>query len=275
MKNLLRGAFPNNSTIRTDTLRAAAQRSRLYIIFLTPRSGSTWLTELATNSGTLGAPQEWFNQGWIYTDELALGCRPPIVRGISDVNLYIDDIVDEGNGVAGLELSVHQAIMVRQLLDGPFDPNWLTATFYIRRRDLIGQAISLYRSVGSGLFHSYQDKAEQLKSFASMEYDHDKAIDWLRHIIDSERRFDEELFKSCELSPIPLFYEDLQADPLTVLQMIAQAVGSPALTHLPKTTLRVLRDSKSLDWRERLSNNLPNDIRGAIAARDVALAESG
>jgi hypothetical protein len=50
---------------------------------------------------------------WIYTDELVLGCKPPKVRGISDINQYFNVIVDEGNGVAGLRLSVFQALMLK------------------------------------------------------------------------------------------------------------------------------------------------------------------
>jgi trehalose 2-sulfotransferase len=131
MKNLLRDAFPADSNLRAETLTAAAERSRLYVIFLTPRSGSTWLTELAMNTGVLGAPQEWFNDGWIYTDQPALGCLPPRLRKIEDVNQYVKAIVDEGRGTAGLELSVFQATMLCEMIERPFDPRWLAASFYL------------------------------------------------------------------------------------------------------------------------------------------------
>jgi trehalose 2-sulfotransferase len=186
---------------------------RLWNDFLIPRSGSTWLTELATNTGALGVPHEWFNDNWIYTDEPVLGCLPSRLRGIAEVNEYVDAIVDEGQGIAGLQLSVFQAAMLQEMIDSPFDPRWLKACFYLRRRDLAAQAVSLYRSVVSGRFHSYQSTQQHIQAFKAVEYDHDNIIKWLHFIIDCEQQFSQ-LFRSCRIRPISLFYEDLLVDPL-------------------------------------------------------------
>ncbi len=264
MTNVLRDAFPENSVLRAETLRAAAARSRLYVIFLTPRSGSTWLTELAMNTGALGAPQEWFNEGWILTDYNALGCVPPRPRGTLDVNAYVDEIVDEGRGVAGLELSMQQALLLRGLIDGPFDPSWLKATFYLRRRDIAAQAVSLYRSVVSNRYHSYQrNSPKELRAFANAEYDRERLLGFLGFIIKVERTFGA-LFKSCGLAPIPLLYEDLEADPLAALRRIALAIGVEPPERVPPTTLKVMRDETSAVWRERLMSDLPADMGAAI-----------
>jgi LPS sulfotransferase NodH len=258
LKNLLRDAFPANSVLRTRTIQAAARRAKLYVIFLTPRSGSTWLTELAMNAGGLGAPQEWFNDDWIYTDKPALGCLPPRARGIDDVNDYVDAIVNEGGGVAGLELSIYQALMLSDLLDQTFDPGWLAASFYLRRRDLAAQAISLYRSVSTGRFHSYQNDPEQLQAARSLDYDYQRIRQWLEFLEDCERQF-ETLFESCGISPTPLFYEDLQANPLGTLQQIAAGIGVPPPDTLPVTSLRMIRDETSTQWQIRFSQDLASD----------------
>jgi LPS sulfotransferase NodH len=269
MKNLLREAFPLNGVLRGATLQAAAGRARLYAIFLTPRVGSTWLTELTMNTGELGCPQEWFNDDWIYTEEPALGCLPPRLRQCLDVNDYVDAIVDEGRGIAGIELSVFQAIMLRELMDTPFDPGWLTAAFYLRRRDLAAQAVSLYRSASSGRFHSYQNAPQAVRAFQALDYDYQSILKWWNFIVESEQRF-EALFECCKLSPVELFYEDLQADPLRMLQQIALAVGAKPPQQLPETSLAILRDHRSVAWRDRFLRDLPRDVFDA-ADRSRAL----
>jgi hypothetical protein len=51
------------------------------------------------NAGHLGVPQEWFNDGWIYSNETALGCRPPKLRRTFDINRYVEEIVSDPLGV--------------------------------------------------------------------------------------------------------------------------------------------------------------------------------
>jgi len=218
------------------------------------------------NTRVLGSPQEWFNDSWIYSDQASLGCRPPRLRGLTDINAYVDDFIDEGGGVAGIELSVFQAMMLQELIDGPFDPDWLAASFYLRRRDVVAQAISLYKSVSSNRFHSYQDGEVALKAFRDVEYDRDGILHWTRFLLDSERRF-EEMFEACRIAPASLFYEDLQSDPLGVLGTIARAVGVEAPVGLPDTTLTIMRDDQSSDWGARILADLPEDLRDSLQAR--------
>lgn len=260
MKNLIQDAFPADRILRASTLAAAAARSRLYVIFLTPRSGSTWLTELIMSTGRLGAPQEWFNDGWIYTEEPALGCLPPKSRGISDINEYVNAIVDEGRGVAGLELSVFQAEMLGELIDGQFDLNWFNAIFYLRRKDLFAQAVSLYRSVASGRFHSYEDTTDKIQAFNSVKFDEEKLIEWLNFLIMCEKKFDE-LFERHKVQPVNLFYEDIVGNPLLTVQEIASAIGVDQPQNLGATSLRLMRDSTSASWRERLAQATPPETR--------------
>ncbi len=266
MENRLRAAFPDGSVLHAATLRRAARRAKLYAIFLTPRSGSTWLTELAIASGRLGAPQEWFNDGWIYEDRPALGCKPPRLRGTAEINAYVNAIIDEGQGVAGIQLSCFQAAMLAELIEPEFDPTCLTTCFYLRRRDICAQAVSLYRSVESALFHSYEATPERQAAFAAVPYDTEKLIHWTEFLLESEARFDA-LFKAAGLSPTPIFYEDLIADPLRVLGHIAANLAITPPDVLPNTVLIPLRDEKSAVWVDRLRHALPQDLQTKLAAR--------
>src|SRR5262245_3349013 len=103
--NTLEPYFKDGSRIRIANLQELTNKRDLYVIFLTPRSGSTWLTDLLRLTGTLGCPQEWLNPGFLGGSEMALGCIPPRVSGIYEVNDYLDDVLKQQHGaVAGIEL---------------------------------------------------------------------------------------------------------------------------------------------------------------------------
>ena len=268
MDNLLFRAFPENSTLRVNTLRAASERAKLYIIFMTPRSGSTWLTELIKNAEALGIPQEWFNDTWIYSEEEALGCRPPRLRGTLDINDYVNSIVNECNGIAGIELSAYQAIMLRDLLDTNFDPQILSTSFYLRRRDIVSQAVSLYRSISSSRFHSYQNDKHTVDLFNSVEYRYNGILESLNMILDSERIFSE-LFAECNIIPNYIFYEDLVSDPLAELNKIGWTLGTPYQSVLPMTSLSIMRDTRSASWASQFTSELPSEIFNIIQEREA------
>jgi hypothetical protein len=247
MQNLLRDAFPSNSTIDVRLLSQATLRSKLYVIFLTPRSGR-------------------FNDGWIYTEEVALGCRPPRLRGTTDINAYISSIIDEGPGIAGVQLSVFQALMVSELFNGQFDPNIFSGFFYLRRRDLLSQGISLYRSVASGRFHSYQNKPEEIRAFNEVHYDQNAIVNWITFLLDCESRFSE-MFQSCSIRPQPLFYEDLQEDPISILNLISKTLGVEIGSTIPSTSISVLRDQTSYQWKDNLCKTIPEALQNLLEER--------
>ncbi len=222
--------------------------------------------ELLANTGILGVPQEWFNDVWIYNNDIDLGCRPPKVRGTLDVNDYIESIVLEGRGVSGIELSVFQSLMLCEMMDRKFNSSILSASFYLRRRDIISQAISLYRGVKTGVFHSYQKGSEQDYRDRIVSFDYEALIGWIEFLIESEERF-EDLFARCDLRPTPIFYEDLQENPLAIIRMIASKIGLPPPARLPNTTLAIMRDTISQEWSGRLWRHMPSKLASAIRAR--------
>jgi len=266
VKKRLRGAFPENALLSARTLREAKRRSRLYVIFLTPRSGSTWLTELMAGAGGLGVPQEWFHEEFVYSSEPALGCLPPSMRGTLDINDYLLSIVDEGQGVAGAEISIFQALMLSELLEGPLDPGLLDVTLFLRRIDVVAQGISLYRSVQSGRFHSYQAAPDQIRSFSEVSYQEEEILYWIAQILEYEDKF-EQLFERCGFDPIPIFYEDLQCDPMGLLVELAAFLGAPCPATLPQTSLTLMRDQRSAEWAEAIERSLPDDFRIQIDNR--------
>lgn len=255
MENKLIAAFPDNALIHLDTIQRIAGETRLYVIFIIARSGSTWLMEMARNSNILGTPQEWFNEGWIHSAEEALGCRPPLLIGTADVDEYIRRIVADyrsETGVMGLQLSPYQTNCLCSMLDRPKDICSLVQPFYLRRQDVVAQAISLYRSVKSGVFHSYQMNDLFQSRLDTLKFDPEAIANWCEHLVAGEVYF-EATFKKMRLSPARLTYEEIVASPGEVLTWMNKTINpaSNIRVEASSNNLKKLGTSTSDEWCHR------------------------
>lgn len=209
-------------------MRELAWRTQLYVIFILPRTGSTWLMEMAENSGVLGTPQEWFNEDWIHTAELAMGCRPPQLVATKCADEYLRKTVADYRspyGIMGLQLSPYQARSVGDMLETPRASIDLVTRFYLRRANIVGQAISLFRSVRSGFFHSYQDGAVSRSNLDTVEYDAEAIRSWCEHIVAGEVYFDR-TFRRLGIAPACFTYEDIVEKPRDVLAWMANCIDN-------------------------------------------------
>jgi LPS sulfotransferase NodH len=225
-----------------------SKKHTLYCFFIMPRSGSTWLGELMAGTKTLGMPNEWLNQRFIFRDNISkLGFAPPKIRGTADINKYFSHIAEDGNGTAGVQLSYWQCMALRPLLKGALpvrNIHW----FYLRRRDIVEQAISLYKSLSTGVWHSFE---QSHPSPNPDKFDVTKAVEDLTKLVVMEQRF-ETLMAECGIDPLRLFYEDIQTDPLAALKKIATNLNGPPPSSVPTATLRILRDHNSMAWKKEL-----------------------
>ncbi|SOE68917.1 LPS sulfotransferase NodH [Burkholderia sp. OK233] len=255
MENKVAAAFPDNSVIHLNTIQKISQETRLYVIFIIARSGSTWLMEMAQNSNILGTPQEWFNEGWIHTCEPALGCRPPVAIGTGDVDEYLRRTVADyrsQSGVMGLQLSPYQTECLCSMVERPRDICSLVQPFYLRRRNLVAQAISLYRSVRSEFFHSYQANPVLQSRLDAVEYNAAAIAGWCEHLVAGEVFF-ESTFRRLNLSPARFTYEDIIADPEDVLTWMNQTINPTSTTRVSANSknLKTLRTEISEEWCHR------------------------
>jgi len=256
MSNLIEQAFPTCCVVKRATLEEIFSSTKLYVIFVTARSGSTWLTEMAAFDGRLGTPQEWFNETWIYTDLELLGCRPPKLADASDINDYIFKTITRyrsPSGVAGLKLSFPQAQALFELLESPNSVKQGVTYFYLRRRNLIAQAISLYRSASSGFFHAYQTDRMAQARFTTLPYDAERIQYWMQDLLASECAF-EAMFRSCEIKEHRFLYEDMVADPGRILDWIYTTTTGKAEFSGTEPTLGLVRkisDDKNQEWELR------------------------
>ncbi|MEY4194397.1 MAG: hypothetical protein RLZZ226_765, partial [Pseudomonadota bacterium] len=113
-----------------------------YLIAFTPRSGSSWLTSLLVDTRLAGRPEEWLNPNHLPDILKAHPCR--------DLTSYVRRIrrimLSRKRRTFGIECSWFQWKLYldanqQRVLPFAFDHH-----IYWTRRDLLGQAISLYKA---------------------------------------------------------------------------------------------------------------------------------
>lgn len=269
-RNPLDSVFTGCATLRTNAFRELFPNYRPYIIIIIPRSGSTWLTEQARLSDRLGTPQEWFNEEFILGHEYVLDCPPPKALQINDINTYLQHSLratasPEGN--TGLQLSRSHMEWLCEATDNPAKLFRGMPFFYLRRRNLVAQAISLYRSAESGYYHSYQPEAKR-RAFDSTSYDPDKIQDTVTFLQRNEIWF-EWMLQRLGITPYRFTYEDLLHDMPTTLSWMYQTLTGKAL---PATATRNgavsrLADGRSAEWEVKFRESRADYMAGCEAAR--------
>lgn len=199
-----------------------------YTVCITPRSGSSWLTEILSKTKILGSPEEWLNPGNL----------PGIIQNrypCLDVIEYFDCIKRTQcteNKVFGMELSFFQYQLVCDALETTKNGSSLSLlnleknkSIYLYRLDLVAQAVSLYRAVETGMFHSAQRNASE-KALVDFKYSEDRIWHWLIHILQQEFGWQKNFSKK-GISPLCLTYEEMWSNPnLTKLRIIHHVLGN-------------------------------------------------
>lgn len=218
-------------------MTAPVPPTRGYAICAEARAGTIYLCRLLASTGQLGRPAEYF-----HTPERARALR-------SDPESELAKIASEAatpNGVYGLKLfSAHFDLVAKT--------GWVErlpglAFVHVRRRDLLGQAVSLARAI-----QTRQYKAADA-AVGEPRYDPDLIADCLARTAYGQARW-ECWFARNGLDPLRLDYEDVVAGPEAAVAAVAQRLwieGAPAVDW-SQIELRVQRDEKSEDWRRRFA----------------------
>ena len=187
-----------------------------YLIAMTARSGSSWLTELIAATNLAGNPEEWFN----YQDNLDGILQNYPCRNFSDYLKCIKVDHSTSNNIFGLEASFPQleAVLEGSSLETIFGKNF--ATIYLTRNDFIKQAISLYKAVSSGYYHTTQKNKQEI----AIPYDNEQIKHWILHLLRQEF-FWEQFFKQNGLQPLRVTYEQLVEDPNKSVRQILLHIG--------------------------------------------------
>lgn len=198
---------------------------RTYLIAFTLRNGSTLLCDYLTQNG-MGSPTEYFQypfgeaNRWAYQ---ALGVPTDDFVG------YLRELRAQApNGIFGAKLTWdHKLVLlenarrldpkIQELEDLFPGVKWI----FVQRRDKIAQAISLWRAVKTGRWHSLDPKVEN----AQLEYDYFGIIWHLFTILFDEYLW-EDYFQRRGLQPATVYYENLVRDPNnTIMQLVNYIQG--------------------------------------------------
>jgi len=218
----------------------SARASRGYAICTSPRSGSNLFGQYLSSTGVLGKPLEYFN---------GPGRRALGYPGYpDDPRRQIDWILSEGatpNGIYGVKIfpaqfdEVRKSIPWTQLL-----PNLVFVL--LKRRDLLGQAISHVRAIQTQQYRSTQ-LAQGVPCYDGVH------IHALLQVAARDYARWELFFARKDIAPITIVYEHMLADPQAAVDQVAQLFGLRGQARLSAECidLEVQRDALTDHWRAR------------------------
>ncbi|QXE90920.1 Stf0 family sulfotransferase [Geomonas subterranea] len=190
----------------------------IYIIFITGRCGSTWLTHLLEDSGICGHPHELFNETLM----------PRFNKSIEAANFreYFAGAVTQfsSGGRFGFKIDEWRLSHLLPLIDfRTLFPADITRCFWMTRRDLVSQAFSFGRAKTTGHWHDFTAKTTEQKQ------DHVELSDaqmWkeLIDILAKERRM-AAFFQREGIDYFPLDYEQMLADRLLTVMRVMIELG--------------------------------------------------
>jgi LPS sulfotransferase NodH len=230
---------------KRSTLQALPHPPVRYIIAFTPRAGSSYLCDVLKNMGRFGSPGEWMSADFV-----------PKIRQARVPSISADDYLDlalktfrSGNGVSGFKASWFQFQDFAQAMQAP-QALAQCRFIHLTRRDLAAQAVSLYRAVHTGVFHTNIEHApEKIAALARLPYDFAAIDEWRRHIEVQEQGW-REYFSQHSIFPLSLSYEDVQADIRALVRRIACYLGRPraAEAEFAPSIFQKISQRQSVEW---------------------------
>lgn len=178
-----------------------------YLLCMTPRSGSSMLSDVLGKTGTIGPANEHFCAGEDLIPSWMNSCG-----GLDDVLASIEENIS--TGYFGIKGDLFQ--MFPLISGGVFTgPGCIFKHIYLTRKDHVAQAISLARAVKTNEWHSINAPApdpelSMTDIAANIRYLRGMEADW------------ETVFTVLQIEPLRLCYEDLVADPGSVFERIRQ-----------------------------------------------------
>lgn len=225
-----------------------------YLIFFTPRSGSSRLGDLIDKTGYLRDPGEPFNPAFVPT--MAQKFDAP------DIETYVSNLMRlrNTNNVFGAEATFRQIQCVFGSMEEMLRLVQPTSCIWLIREDLVAQAVSLSRHKQTRVGHSPAvDLAAQARAEEVFVYKPDDIIKALRMLFWQEARIEECLVRY-GLDALRLSYETTtRAREQDVVALICGHIGVEipdlSVAHSPHTKLR---GTKGRAFAERFRNEHPD-----------------
>ena len=242
---ILAGVKPNPELCQSK-LAGLNLVKRNYIILFGARTGSTWLTHLLKN--LLGNPDEYINPNFLVGNANRTGATEQrdfmgALRSITQTN-----------GVFGIEATCEHIKIFGENKFFASIPN--PVVFYLWRENLVAQAVSLYRAVKSGYFHSI--KGEQPPDPECVP---EEIVRWYKYMATVENE-NVKLLERRNLPSINLTYETIFKDPRATLELFFTALDRPPPhpQDNKKNPLKKLGDEWNENAELQFRNNFPELI---------------
>jgi LPS sulfotransferase NodH len=262
--------FPQEQDLRKfERTRERKTPAQLrYVIWFTPRSGSSWLTDIARATDRLGNPGECFNPGFV----------PQMARKMhaADMDQYIQMLLRrrQTRGVFGCELTFYhlqrcfestEAFM--RYFDG-------APAVWLLREDIVQQAVSLVKMQQTRIAHSVEADADaRAAAERDFVYDAGQIEHFLDHVLRAEAGC-EALFKAYGHAPLRLSYErNMAMGGHAVLNAIAHHIGLRPIPPQDIATGHVkLGTDRNAEFADRFRSENPDLIARVDAVRAPYLA---
>ncbi len=251
------------------------EHTHSYIICATPRSGSTLLCDLLTDTGVAGRPDSFFNfevfdwAGYFNLSAANWNKKDEFDRSyLSAVHQYGTN----GTSVFGMRLMWENLDSLCKRLNAiypnlPSDSARFQSAFgtslylHLTREDKIAQAVSLLKAEQSGLWHVNADgtERERLKSAETPVYDSSELSKYIAELKQHDeawmRWFDEQ-----DIQPLHISYEALSVEPQVVIATILSSLGlDPTIAAAVEPRTAKLANSDSREWITRFQTDITND----------------
>lgn len=222
---------------------------RPYVICCAPRSGSTLLCQLLHRTGKMGVPEEYLNPLHLApTMAERLGTATP--DGQIATGNYLRELAmhrTSPNGIFGIKILWSQ---MERWLPSPTLRAMVAngKLIWLRRRDTLGQAISLLVAQQTQVWHVGPDGGRE----AGPAFYDGEAIRRLLGTILSEETAWARFFEVNGVSPPVVWYEDLVEDPARVCAAVCEAVGVDAgPIQVDEIPTRPTGGALNLEWARR------------------------
>lgn len=222
-------------------LKYFGEPSHRYLICSTPRSGSTMLTRLLTQTGLAGCPEEYFREER----------RIPWMKRLNTTRISLDGYLREvekrrtsANGVFGLKLHSRDFLKVfRTEVEQRAGQRWLKrhdTVFLCRRKNKLDQAISLYKALLSDVWSIEGDPKQEIMPLGGNTPFSAEKISHHLHRMIIEEEYWLSLLDKLSIPFHEVWYDDLVSDANGVVKNMLKCmnIDSADLPELEVTTRR-------------------------------------
>jgi len=193
-----------------------------YTMFFTPRSGSSWVTDVVTRAERIGMPGEFFNPHLMNRIATALNA--------TSLEEYRDILVRRRmtKGIFGHQITDHQLRAVFGNAERFVELFPQDKCFWLIREDIVLQGISLFKMQHTKISHAPQASDEELqKSEELFVYNAREIKQWIKHIRVAETGT-EQLFETYGLNPFRMSYErNTSLTPRKLVNVMARFLDAP------------------------------------------------